>query len=249
MRSWSRSSGIARHRVVVRNVYSLREEHPRRVRLGRARLRQRLRLRPLRRAAQPQLPRRPRPRRRLRAASARLRHPAGLRAGRTARRRRGPSTPHTRIPRRTNAAQGQDRAHHRRRLGHGPRGRRGVRRARAPTSSSSTSTRPTPRRPSPASRPPAARGRRRSSTCATSARSRRWPSKVQREHGKLHVLYNNVGIPGAAGQNLTQEEWDTGIEINARAQLLPQRLPDRGAQGRRCQRRRLGDLHAAPPRA
>ena len=41
--------------------------------------------------------------------------------------------------------------------------------------------------------------------------------KVQSEHGKLHVLYNNVGIPGAAGQNLTPEEWDTSIEINARA--------------------------------
>src|ERR1700758_1131318 len=25
--------------------------------------------------------------------------------------------------------------------------------------------------------------------------------RVTREHGKLHVLYNNVGIPGAAGLN------------------------------------------------
>ena len=44
--------------------------------------------------------------------------------------------------------------------------------------------------------------------------------KVEREHGKLHVLYNNVGIPGAAGQNLTKEEWDTSIEINARASFF-----------------------------
>jgi NAD(P)-dependent dehydrogenase (short-subunit alcohol dehydrogenase family) len=41
--------------------------------------------------------------------------------------------------------------------------------------------------------------------------------RVQQQHGKLHVLYNNVGIPGAAGLDLTPEEWDTGIEINARA--------------------------------
>ena len=27
--------------------------------------------------------------------------------------------------------------------------------------------------------------------------------KVEREHGELHVLYNNVGIPGAAGLDLT----------------------------------------------
>jgi NAD(P)-dependent dehydrogenase (short-subunit alcohol dehydrogenase family) len=41
--------------------------------------------------------------------------------------------------------------------------------------------------------------------------------QVQRDHGALHVLYNNVGIPGAAGLDLTEEEWNTGLEINARA--------------------------------
>jgi NAD(P)-dependent dehydrogenase (short-subunit alcohol dehydrogenase family) len=41
--------------------------------------------------------------------------------------------------------------------------------------------------------------------------------RVHNRHGKLHVLYNNVGIPGAAGLDLTPEEWDTGLEINARA--------------------------------
>jgi NAD(P)-dependent dehydrogenase (short-subunit alcohol dehydrogenase family) len=45
-------------------------------------------------------------------------------------------------------------------------------------------------------------------------------NKVQSEHGKLHVLYNNVGIPGAAGLDLTPEEWDTGLEINARASFF-----------------------------
>ena len=41
-----------------------------------------------------------------------------------------------------------------------------------------------------------------------------------REHGKLHVLYNNVGIPGAAGLDLSPEEWDTGLEINGRASFF-----------------------------
>lgn len=61
-------------------------------------------------------------------------------------------------------------------------------------------------------------------------------NKVQSEHGKLHVLYNNVGIPGAAGQNLTVEEWDTSIEINARASFflsgyLTEALKAGGADG------------------
>jgi NAD(P)-dependent dehydrogenase (short-subunit alcohol dehydrogenase family) len=45
-------------------------------------------------------------------------------------------------------------------------------------------------------------------------------SAVTKEHGKLHILYNNVGIPGAAGLDLTVEEWDTGLEINARASFF-----------------------------
>jgi len=44
--------------------------------------------------------------------------------------------------------------------------------------------------------------------------------RVEKEHGKLHVLYNNVGIPGAAGMDLSEEEWDFGIEINARASFF-----------------------------
>lgn len=43
---------------------------------------------------------------------------------------------------------------------------------------------------------------------------------VTREHGKLDVLYNNVGIPGAAGLDLTEEEWDFGLEINGRASFF-----------------------------
>ena len=44
--------------------------------------------------------------------------------------------------------------------------------------------------------------------------------KVESEHGALHVLYNNVGIPGAAGLELTREEWDLGLEVNARASFF-----------------------------
>ncbi|HEX2075977.1 MAG TPA: SDR family NAD(P)-dependent oxidoreductase [Geodermatophilus sp.] len=44
--------------------------------------------------------------------------------------------------------------------------------------------------------------------------------QVTREHGALHILYNNVGIPGAAGLDITAEEWDTSIEINARASFF-----------------------------
>lgn len=43
---------------------------------------------------------------------------------------------------------------------------------------------------------------------------------VIRDHGKLHVLYNNVGVPGAAGLELTEEEWDLGLEINGRASFF-----------------------------
>lgn len=43
---------------------------------------------------------------------------------------------------------------------------------------------------------------------------------VKSVHGVLHVLYNNVGIPGAAGLDLSAEEWDLGIEVNARASFF-----------------------------
>jgi NAD(P)-dependent dehydrogenase (short-subunit alcohol dehydrogenase family) len=44
--------------------------------------------------------------------------------------------------------------------------------------------------------------------------------QVMADHGKLDVLYNNVGIPGAAGLELTEEEWNTGLEINARGSFF-----------------------------
>lgn len=45
-------------------------------------------------------------------------------------------------------------------------------------------------------------------------------NRVTSQHGKLHVLYNNVGVPGAAGLDLTEEEWDLGLEINGRASFF-----------------------------
>lgn len=45
-------------------------------------------------------------------------------------------------------------------------------------------------------------------------------SRVERDHGRLDVLYNNVGIPGAAGLELSEEEWNLGIEINGRASFF-----------------------------
>jgi NAD(P)-dependent dehydrogenase (short-subunit alcohol dehydrogenase family) len=44
--------------------------------------------------------------------------------------------------------------------------------------------------------------------------------QMKSAHGVLHVLYNNVGIPGAAGLGLSAEEWDLGIEVNARASFF-----------------------------
>lgn len=44
--------------------------------------------------------------------------------------------------------------------------------------------------------------------------------RVTADHGRLDVLYNNVGIPGAAGLEMSVEDWDTGIEINARASFF-----------------------------
>jgi len=45
-------------------------------------------------------------------------------------------------------------------------------------------------------------------------------AKITADHGKVHILYNNVGIPGAAGMQLSEADWDTGIEINARASFF-----------------------------
>jgi len=48
----------------------------------------------------------------------------------------------------------------------------------------------------------------------------RLATQVDETFGALHVLYNNVGIPGAGGMDMTVAEWDTLIEVNARASFF-----------------------------
>jgi NAD(P)-dependent dehydrogenase (short-subunit alcohol dehydrogenase family) len=60
---------------------------------------------------------------------------------------------------------------------------------------------------------------------------------VEQRHGMLHVLFNNAGIPGAAGVDITPAEWDQAVDINlksayfASAYALPllKRADGRGA--------------------
>jgi NAD(P)-dependent dehydrogenase (short-subunit alcohol dehydrogenase family) len=60
---------------------------------------------------------------------------------------------------------------------------------------------------------------------------------VERRHGALHVLFNNAGIPGAAGVDVTEDEWQKAVDVNvksayfASAYALPllERADGRGA--------------------
>ncbi len=40
---------------------------------------------------------------------------------------------------------------------------------------------------------------------------------VEGRHGALHVLFNNAGIPAAAGVDITLAEWEQAIDINLRS--------------------------------
>lgn len=40
---------------------------------------------------------------------------------------------------------------------------------------------------------------------------------VEQRHGMLHVLFNNAGIPGAAGVDITPAEWDQAVDINLKS--------------------------------
>jgi NAD(P)-dependent dehydrogenase (short-subunit alcohol dehydrogenase family) len=37
---------------------------------------------------------------------------------------------------------------------------------------------------------------------------------VERDHGVLHILYNHAGIPGAAGLDMSEEEFDLAVDVN-----------------------------------
>jgi NAD(P)-dependent dehydrogenase (short-subunit alcohol dehydrogenase family) len=44
-------------------------------------------------------------------------------------------------------------------------------------------------------------------------------AEVDREHGKLHVLYNNAGTPGPEGIDIPLEEYDRTVNLNFRSAL------------------------------
>ena len=42
-------------------------------------------------------------------------------------------------------------------------------------------------------------------------------AEIDREFGVLHVLYNHVGTPGAAGMDITDEQWQAAVDINMKS--------------------------------
>ena len=42
-------------------------------------------------------------------------------------------------------------------------------------------------------------------------------ARIDREHGVLHVLHNQVGIPGPAGMDITEQDWDLNISVNMKS--------------------------------
>ena len=42
-------------------------------------------------------------------------------------------------------------------------------------------------------------------------------ARIDREHGALHVLHNQVGIPGPAGMDITEQEWDLNVAVNMKS--------------------------------
>ena len=42
-------------------------------------------------------------------------------------------------------------------------------------------------------------------------------ARVDAEHGKLHVLHNQVGMPGAGGLDVTEAEFDKAIDVNVKS--------------------------------
>jgi NAD(P)-dependent dehydrogenase (short-subunit alcohol dehydrogenase family) len=42
-------------------------------------------------------------------------------------------------------------------------------------------------------------------------------ARIDKEHGALHVLHNQVGIPGPAGMDITEADWDVNIAVNMKS--------------------------------
>ncbi|WP_395103922.1 SDR family NAD(P)-dependent oxidoreductase [Actinomadura sp. SCN-SB] len=43
--------------------------------------------------------------------------------------------------------------------------------------------------------------------------------RVDAEHGRLHIVHNQVGMPGAAGLDISAEEWQRNIDVNMKSQF------------------------------
>jgi NAD(P)-dependent dehydrogenase (short-subunit alcohol dehydrogenase family) len=39
-------------------------------------------------------------------------------------------------------------------------------------------------------------------------------ARIDQAHGKLHVLHNQVGMPGPAGLNVSEADWQRNIDVN-----------------------------------
>jgi NAD(P)-dependent dehydrogenase (short-subunit alcohol dehydrogenase family) len=47
---------------------------------------------------------------------------------------------------------------------------------------------------------------------------------VERDHGVLHVLFNNAGIPGEAGLDIGPESWERSVDINLKSAFYATQL-------------------------
>jgi NAD(P)-dependent dehydrogenase (short-subunit alcohol dehydrogenase family) len=41
--------------------------------------------------------------------------------------------------------------------------------------------------------------------------------RVEQEHGVLHVLFNHAGIPGPAGLDVSEEDWQLAVDVNQKS--------------------------------
>ena len=55
-------------------------------------------------------------------------------------------------------------------------------------------------------------------------------ARIDKEHGALHVLHSQVGIPGPAGMDITEQDWDVNIAVNMKSIWVHLRRGTRGAQ-------------------
>jgi NAD(P)-dependent dehydrogenase (short-subunit alcohol dehydrogenase family) len=56
---------------------------------------------------------------------------------------------------------------------------------------------------------------------------------VEQRHGALHVLFNNAGIPGTAGVEITPAEWEQAVDVQSQERVLCDHIRAAAAQARR----------------